>query len=497
MGSGSRIAHQTHGIQISHDVSSDLGDDHHEPITDVLITPPTVLNSLAGNSEAVPGTDADQGSRSSVPGGVQEELLGRVLRAGQRVHAGEATDDEVATFHRLREELSTSFGDEHRAEDPTVQRVAAQAVLDETLAEHNSAQTLQVQARDRWPGTANPSYEEDFDAFQRAFRAARDRATRGEEMIPYLLEDATGGLGAREGGRGFGLELEFDAGPFSTLGSSGVRQAIARDLYAAGLTRDNRVYGYHASQDRGYTDARNGWRLETDCTVDGELVSPILYDEPETWRSLATVCEIIKSHGGVASMRTGGHIHVGMHDYDHDTANHHRLMSTFAAHEDLLYRLAQNPDSPDSRHRGRQWCLPNRVPSDGYGIGNDLWPVRTSARHGHAINLSSAQGTESDHAEFRLWDGSLNPGVIQAQVNLSLGITAAAVRGAQAASGERWPLGSNRRILEDNNLLGRRLRGEWWRDTTLNFRQLVDGVFDRAQHKEQATALFAATRWQR
>ncbi|MFC5148979.1 amidoligase family protein [Streptomyces aureoversilis] len=514
MGSGSRIDHQHHLIAT------------------------TASASISTSDDAQPFGAAEE----------QQHLISEILRLGQRIELGQATDAEAQRFTEARNELRSEWGnddipsdtdglpesapdDDERvaqeardleeqvllgqatieqterlselherlqpAEDRAVQRAAAQQVLDEMLAEQQAATALHVQARDRLPDEPAVSYEEDFDAFQRAYDAARERTARGEAAIPYLTEDATGGLGARDGGRGFGVELEFDVdGDYDTR--SEARERIALDMYRAGLSRDEGVHGYHAQQYSGYTDAANAWRMETDCTVTGEIVSPILYDEPATWQNLATMCEIIERHGGHASFRTGGHVHVGMHDYGVDVANHFRLMQTYKAYEDVLYRLAQNPGAPGNLHRGPDWCTPNRVPADGY---RDLYSVEASAHHGQAVNLSGARGRQSDHGEFRIWDGSLNPSVIQTQVKLSLGITAAAVRDAgsthRPAGGDPVQLGGHRQRLREAGLLGRRLTGEQWRTSTLNFRRLVDEVFHRSQDKEQATALFASTRWQR
>ncbi len=94
-----------------------------------------------------------------------------------------------------------------------------------------------------------------------------------------------------------------------------------------------------------------------------------------------------------------------------------------------------------------------------------------------------------------MWDSSLDPGVIQTQVKLSLGMAQAAF----ASSGEpsaAEPLGTHR---SNNTGLGRggRLRGDAWSRDTRSFRSMLDRIFSRDADKEQATALFAATRWQR
>ncbi|MFM9462845.1 amidoligase family protein [Streptomyces scabiei] len=488
MGSGSRIDHQ-----------------HH------------LVATTAGTTITAPGEDIDV-SRDVE----QQQLINQVLQLGTLVDANAATDEEAVEFYRLRQQLQDEFGqpeahldgpiaqlsgtdagasvpsqrglptDWSSAEDRAVQRAAAQQVLDEVAAEHQAAAALQEQAREQWPTDEAVSYTDDFDAFQRDYEAARERAERGEQVIPYMTENATGGLGAREGGRGFGVEIEFDIQP--GVDRYQAIENIGRELHAAGLARDGYQHSYHSQQNAGYTDSPNAWRLESDCTVAGELVSPILYDEPQSWQNLATACEIIERNGGRASFGTGGHVHVGMHDFDHDVANHTRLMQTYAAHEDVLYRLAQNPASEGNRHRGTRWCRPNPVPAEGYAAISDVL-----ALHGQAVNLSGARsGGQSAHGEFRLWDGSLNPSVIQTQVKLSLGMAAAAVRDDAAVPSTRMPLGSHREQRQQAGVgQRRRLSGDDWRTTTANFRQMVDSLFQRPEDKAQATALFQQTRWQR
>lgn len=385
----------------------------------------------------------------------------------------------------------------------TPERRAAQAVLAQIGLEHTASIGAQDQAVASWTGEETTSYRDDPAAFQAAYDAARARRDSGEPAVPYLTENATGGLGARDGGRGFGVELEFDLPndmPYSDR--TGAVQAIGADLHAAGLSQQAHMVGYHQGRgSRGtdaYSDAPNGWRLEQDGTVDGEIVSPILYDEPHTWRNLATVCDIVRRHGGRASVRTGGHVHVSAGNYDHTVENHTRLLGLVAEHEDTLFRLAQNPAA--ERHRGTSWCEPNVHHPDGYRSVPDVRYAH--AGHHLALNLQSMQGGRSDHVEFRMWDGSLDPGVVQAQIKLSLGLTEAAFRTARGTSaggvfaGEREPVGTHRRRRAEAGASRRRLRGEDWRADTESFRGLLDTVFSRAQDKAQATALFAVTRWQ-
>ncbi|MEU2517044.1 amidoligase family protein [Streptomyces syringium] len=406
-----------------------------------------------------------------------------------------ARDDAGHCRHqRDAAELIQNELNAHRT--PATDRLAAQEVLNEVAAEH--AMSVAEQERLRTEHAARPaarSYSEDFDAFQEAYDQAQARRRAGEPAVPYLTENATGGLGARDGGRAFGLELEFDfPATMDYTAQRRAKEAIARDMHQAGLSPDPYIHGWHASARAGYTDDPNAWRMEHDSTVAGEIVSPILYDEPQTWNNLATMCEIIQRHGGVASARTGGHVHVSVPDYDHNVENHNRLLGTVSSYEDVVYRLAQNPDR--RQHRGLRWCEPNQMPSRSYASVGSVRSANNS--HHIGLNFQSVTGSSGDHAEFRMWDGSLNPGVIQAQVNVSLGLANAALREAGTDPlPPREPVGSQRAALRREGLSRRRLSGERWQQSTASFRSMVDRIFTREENRAQATALFAATRWHR
>ncbi|WP_327102846.1 hypothetical protein [Nonomuraea glycinis] len=361
------------------------------------------------------------------------------------------------------------------------------------MAERERVASLEarVQAWQRWPDRPEVAFTRDFAAFRGAYDQAVERAVRGEAVIPYMLDDATASLAARDGGRGFGLELEFD------LPDSVARQgleAIARALHEAGLTGDARLHEYHTMKDRGYSSGKNGglglWRLEKDGTVAGELVSPILYDEPATWQNLRVAVDIIRSHGGTASLRTGGHVHVSTHDFDHIVENYTSVLNHVGHHIDTLFRLAHNPEAES--HRGLKHCRPNQLPAAGY---EPIGPVRhRNSGHDSAVNMNAMRGSSKDHLELRLWDGSLDPAVIQSQVKVSLALVEAAFRNATSGDlpnrGRPDPLGTHAELFTDP-AQDRTERG------SLSFRSLMDEIFWRAADKEQLTALYAATRWMR
>ena len=370
---------------------------------------------------------------------------------------------------------------------------AIEVVTADLAQDRSDSVTAQASARATW-GEPEVTYADNPAAFQEHYKAAKDKIAAGQNPVTYMTENATDGMGARDGGRAFGVELEFDIAPGHNRATA--LAAIGRDLYAAGLTSGPRQGGYHGAQRRGYTENhRGGWSFEDDCTVAGELVSPIMYDTPETWENLQKACDIIKRHGGVATVRAGSHVHVGAGNYDHTVENHNRLVNSFAANQDVLYRLSTNPER--GTHRGPSWCAPNRVPSRAYRSVSEAQGQNHS--HNIGLNLQSVTGRASDHVEFRTWDATMDPAVIQTQIKVSLAVTEAAFRDREHTPGPLEPLGSHRsanRAARRAEGAPRRMTGEAWHNDTASYRRFADQMFRRAADKEQVTALFAATTWQ-
>jgi hypothetical protein len=435
-----------------------------------------VLDALTSHGRSATGRLPDPPDLSPGLHDLSAPAVREARQAAAREHA-EAQQTYREAHPPLRRALSAFTG-------PDLQAVAEQ--------ERVASLRARAEAWQRWPEQSEVSYTRDFEAFRTAYEQAAGRAADGAPVIPYLLENATAGLAARDGGRGFGVELEFD------LPEHAARQALAaigRALHDAGLTRDAQVHNYHTMQDQGYRTGKDGglglWKLERDGTVAGEVVSPILYDERATWENLRVAVEIIRAHGGTASRATGGHVHVSTHDYDHILANYTSVLRHAGQHIDTLFRLGHNPER-DS-HRGVKHAHPNPLPAPGYA---SIAPVRhLHSSHDFAVNMQGMKGTVKDHIEFRLWDGSLDPAVIQSQVKVSLALVEAAFRNAALGDlpnlGRHDPLGAHAALLDLHPAAD---RTEWG---SLSFRVLMDELFWRAADKDQLTALYAATRWVR
>lgn len=360
------------------------------------------------------------------------------------------------------------------------------------------------------------SLAQNHEEFQTLYDEYRDKRTAWQQAntagqnadfpVPYMRENAFGGLGTRESQRGFGIELEF---AFPQDMSSGDRRlalrAIGRELHDLGLTRNRDQAGYGASHGWFRDTHDRGWSFESDPSTGGsdgqhggEIVSPVMYDEAETWTNIEKVCEVLRRNGGFASKGTGMHVHVSTGDYDHRVENHNRLINSFAENEDLIYRMSTSPER--GRHRGTGYCSPNNTPSSPYanvGQARDR-----NVGHHIGLNLQSVSGRTSDHVEFRTFDGTLEPGVIQAQAAMAVMITEGATRGEEPTNPaqNRNPLGSR---LAANPQRGA-LTGDSWRESTLGFRKFIDkhvpdngGAPSENPIVRQMVALFAMTKWQK
>jgi len=390
-------------------------------------------------------------------------------------HISQARDAVAAALNARR--IRTAMGEWERR----------RGHVRETLAADHAASVAAPRQR---PDPDGPSWAANPSHFQAAYGQARQRVAAGENPVPYMHTNATGGLGARDGGRAFGVEIEFDFP--STMTAAQRRQAleqIGRDLHAEGLTSSPAQLGYHSGSRTGY----RSWTFESDASVAGEIVSPTMYDEPATWDQLERVCGIVRRHGGIASRRAGAHVSVSIADYDHTVANHESLVRGIREYEDVMYRLGQNTER--RRHRRSSYSAAQPAPpSQGY---RSIDEARNRNTRCYTVNLAHAQGRSTDRVEYRLWDATLDPAAIQSHINLSLGMTEAAF--LDHSWGDATPIGThyrhNREHLQGQR--GARLRGDAWTANTSQVRRLVDRLFWRRANREQIAALFAATRWER
>jgi hypothetical protein len=305
--------------------------------------------------------------------------------------------------------------------------------------------------------------------------------TTNDELHRQLLQLArtSGGEYERENVIGdpnqtFGVEIEFDGADANE---------VARAFHAAGLASTPNLQGYHSHREPGK------WVVERDTTVNGEVVSPVLRDTPETWAQLERACAILRENGATVTTRTGGHVHVGADSagMDHDVGRFRRVANACAWAEDLMYRLAAATGRGGRRHRGAgngyRWCGPMGAGQFEEAQSVNELASRVGASHGFGLNYGNLLDSRRT-IEYRYFDSSLDPARLQANIKLACWITKrASTLPDSAIPTERVRLGSHAdgQVTDSNDGL---------------LRRFADTIFVRPQDKLKLYWLFQRSAWQ-
>ncbi|MEU4607591.1 amidoligase family protein [Kribbella sp. NPDC023972] len=395
------------------------------------------------------------------------------------------------------------------------------------LTAYRAAAALNADKPTVAPDVSTFNYRDDPLRFAADCRAALTR--RGDEHggVPFLT--ATPAIYGYGENRPFGIEVEYSTGRLADPGHAddclpglnlgevetshylaghgwqhGYRQThtnaageeasateilnahIGKALHDHGILNDPAIQNYGAAKDSGYS--QTGWIFETDATVAGEIVSPILSDTPQTWRDLATICAQVTTQGAAAE-GAGCHVHVAAADFATNAAAITSLLRLLLVAEDDLYRMASNPHTSS---RIAQFCRPPQQPP-ALGFSAVTEALETST-HASMVSFTDIHpdDPQPSHLEFRLFDASLQPGRIQAQVKLALALTGYSAHHAISPLEPRNRLGAGthrRKVLRSS--------GEWFDPvTTAPIRHLIDRLFRRDDDKRQIAALWAVSTYQ-
>lgn len=317
------------------------------------------------------------------------------------------------------------------------------------------------------------------------FREIMKKAKR--KKLPYEYENVLSGSQNT-----FGIELEFVEGD---------ADAIARELYDIGICAYNRRVGYHASPVAGK------WKLERDGSVSqglkgGELVSPVLTDTPETWRTIETICKVAKRHGAKINHKCGGHVHVGIEPLNTARQRWRRFFRAIGGFEDVLYRLSGGSEGR-IRSGYTHYATPfaanaRRTAVERFNL-NDRNDIEYLARRSsgrsryHGINLTNIyQNNKPNTAEFRYFNGALDPEVIQANVKIANGIMVASEKA-------RTQDASDIQVSEAMKKRGKMLKEHPLRENNHQdhsaIKKFVDIVFTRKKDKDAIIGLYAKNHW--
>jgi len=286
----------------------------------------------------------------------------------------------------------------------------------------------------------------------------------------------------------FGLEIEF---------INGDPNAIAKELYELGICGSDRQTGYHS---RNVGDGL--WKLERDGSLPsgGELVSPPLKDTPETWRTIEKVCEVANRNGAkVSTNATGGHIHMASTPLDTAKYRWHRLLKSAGGFEDVIFRTSGG-EIGEVRPGVRQYAKPfyvnaARALQNNYPIDNDEH-IRNFARSTsgndryQAVNLTNLYNLNKPNTvEFRSFNSSLDPRILQNNVKIANGIMFASEKARFGNSAESDAMKRRGQLLKNQRI------GSKNRENDLSVRNFVDVLFTRKKDKDSVLKLYAKNRW--
>jgi hypothetical protein len=436
----------------------------------------------------------------------REEEISNYMRrhSMNREDAVAAIDAERAAVEErqrvYREEREREMA-EYRARQAEREREERERIEREHAPLIANLKTYRETMMKRWE-TQDEKYSEKPELFYNEYKESLARKRKGDEVIPFKLEGVTDGVCAPvPGARQFGVELEFDIDP--SVNRSTALRKIGQELHAAGLTKAPEQTYYHAAANNGYEK----WSFEQDCTVDAELVSPIMSDTPEHWKELQTAVEIITRNGGKATTRCGSHVHISTASYGASTAKHAELLRTVNQNEDVLYRLASDPAR--GKHRGTKWCAPNVSDSqndvaDDIQHGHNVLGSLESHSYGLNFEGTSKKQFMKSNIEFRMWDGTLDPAAIQQQVKVSAAITDYAERSVIENKGSKKPTEARKKIGHGREKEKAALSkagtkthtAESFTEANSHVGEFLDKIFRRNEDKAGVAALFASTNWQ-
>lgn len=217
----------------------------------------------------------------------------------------------------------------------------------------------------------------------------------------------------------FGFELEV---------RSGARSSLAQ-LRSLGLTSHSHFHHYHCTCNecgqRGLDSAGSLFRVQQDCTADGEFISGILeYGSADADRAFDGLSRALILGGAVVTGNVGNHVHVEQSGMD--TPAKRRLTRLFLRYQTDLQEIAaaghdrvRSYNSPMSGNPGI-WTCGDTPPVNRY---------RDSVSLPYHWSSGSYLCWKDQTVEFRLWNSTRLAWRLRTHVGLSVGMVHAAIGG--------------------------------------------------------------------
>lgn len=217
----------------------------------------------------------------------------------------------------------------------------------------------------------------------------------------------------------FGIEIEF-----SKLNLDVVRNIL------------NKLYDDKKISESLYKNSRyNKWQVKSDKSVTdtigtsefgGELISPILIDNPNAWHDIDMLCNILKNNDAKIYDCDAGHIHISGSILENDVKKIYNLFKLWVAFEDIIFKFSYN--GPEARDGIFIFAAPiykiffeyKNSLEQAYSI-HDLTRLDFSDRN-YALNFENFinaynRKTDKDTIEIRCPNGTLDATVWQNNIN--------------------------------------------------------------------------------
>ena len=88
--------------------------------------------------------------------------------------------------------------------------------------------------------------------------------------------------------------------------------------------------------------------FEEEFETGGEIKSPPLYDNKETWLEIKQVCDYLKKNNAVVDISAGSHVHVSVSELGKNIEKFKQFILLYIAYEHILYRFS-NGERIDTR----------------------------------------------------------------------------------------------------------------------------------------------------
>ena len=189
-----------------------------------------------------------------------------------------------------------------------------------------------------------------------------------------------------------------------------------------------------------YLNFFNRWILDHDLSVSkningkyygGEVSSRILTDDIESWKELKKICKLLKSNNSYIDTHCGGHINIDISSYLNNPKFFEVLYKTIIVYEDEIskfymgdmYKIRDSKEKYAKSMKDRLFNNINKVNFYNKDFIENIRENSLSFRIEDGINFFKLY--KSSLMEIRYPNSSLNPNIIQNNINFSLSILSA------------------------------------------------------------------------